>query len=167
MLTPMVISQEASALSALIQVLSDPEKTKQQLEELQKAAKAATEAERKLVEERVSLQNEKIRVDEVVAKAEVTIREADEAAERASRMVSDSLLQKTQAENLAASALSDARSVVEQIEVVARDRIKFLQQDFEERLARSADLELEIVRKQERLDKVNAELEKLRGTIGV
>lgn len=167
MLTPMVISQEASALSALIQVLSDPEKTKQQLEELQKAAKAATEAERKLVEERVSLQNEKIRVDEVVAKAEVTIREADEAAERASRMVSDSLLQKTQAENLAASALSDARSVVEQIEVAARDRIKFLQQDFEERLARSADLELEIVRKQERLDKVNAELEKLRGTIGV
>jgi glutaredoxin 2 len=166
MLGSTTIQQEASALSALIQVLADPVKTKAQLEELKKAAQTAVDAEQKLVEERVELQSVRSLTEQLINDSDGLVREADDIVKRAAKMVDDSIRQKNENSALAISVVAEARDLVVKMQLATQQGAEAFQDYSTQQEAKAAALDNEIAKKEARLADINAQLEKLRGTIG-
>jgi hypothetical protein len=167
MLGTTTILQESSALSALITVLADPVKTKAQLEELKKTAQTAVDAEQKLVEERVELQNIRQLTESLINDSDGLVREADGVVQRANKMVNEAIQRKTEADQLAINSVAQARDLIVKMTLASQDATDAFQEYAAQQEAKAFALDAEIKRKEEHLADINAQLEKLRGTIGV
>lgn len=159
------ILQEASALSALIQVLADPVKTKAQLEELRKTAQDASDAEKSLVGERMELQSVRSLTESLINDSDGLVREADSVVKRANKMVDEAILRKTENSTLAISVVAEARDIVTRMTIAAQDIADKYGEFVKGQEEKIVVLDIEIGRKEKRLEFLNGELEKLKEAV--
>ena len=167
MINSTTILQEANTLSALLVVLADPAKTKAQLDELKKAAQESADAENKLVQERVELQNIRSLTESLIHDSDGLVKDAEETVRRAQKMVDAAIRNKTEADQLAIKSVAEARDLVVKMTIAAQEAAEAFETYRVQQEAKAAALDTEIAKKEAHLADINAQLEKLRGTIGV
>jgi hypothetical protein len=161
------VLQEANTLSALLVVLADPEKTKTQLEELKKAAQASVDADNALAEEKVELQNLRSLTENLIRDSDGLVKDAEATVLRAQKMVDASVRNKNEADQLTIKTVAEARDLVVKMTLAAQEAAEAFETYRVQQEAKAAALDTEIAKKEAHLADINAQLEKLRGTIGV
>lgn len=166
MLTPATIIDETDRLKSLLDILRNPEKYQEQVDELRQLSKDTEEKIGKLVDQTVEYQNVRNEVTELVSDHQIAVNGLQSIMEQAGRMVDDAVRTRSQMNSEVAGIVKEAKDLVGQILEASNRQKEVLDQKAVEQEARIVQLDREIMQKEDRLADVERRLKALRESMG-
>lgn len=166
MLTPATIIDETDRLKSLLDILRNPEKYQEQVDELRQLSKDTEEKIGKLVDQTVEYQNIRNEATELVSDHQVAVNGLQSIMEQAGRTVDEAVRYRNQTNSIVAGTVKEAKELVGQILEASNRQKEVLDQKVTEQETRIVQLDREIVQKEDKLADVEGRLKALRESMG-
>jgi DNA repair exonuclease SbcCD ATPase subunit len=165
MLSPGSVGPSVDNLTALIEVVRNPDKYKEQIEGLQRESKQFTDAREGFVQESHALQEVKRELEVLSEASDKATRDLRALMQRASLLLNDAIYASQNAQNNAITVVRDAEAAVAKNLKDVEELRTLFDQEFEERMKKLQGLDQAVEAREKRLAEVEARLEEIRGSI--
>jgi chromosome segregation ATPase len=165
MLSPTTIMAETDRLGSLLEILTNPEKYKKQMDELRLLSTDADEKIGKLTEERVELQSLREEMHQLIADVDADVKELRTTMDRASKVVGDAIAYKADVDSTAVTVVREARQLVLEMQETAQKSVDELKSQADKEADRLIDIERRAEAAEMRLTEAERKLEELRSSL--
>lgn len=166
MLSPTTVGASVDNLTALIEVIRNPDKYKEEIDELRRESKQFEDAREGFIKESAELQALRRDVERLFVDVSKITEELKGIMEKASRLVTDSVIYKAETDRKTVEVVAEAKKLVLEMTEAARGTAEVFRQKADEQEARLLQLDKEVTMKEAKLADVETRLQVLRDSMG-